>query len=265
MANPAAPAGIAARLNWLWRGLMTAVFFALFGLGGLLLSQVWFVLLLLLQRDPQQRQRRARHGIAFSFRCFLRCTRACGVLDYHIEGAELLQADRRCLVVANHPTLIDYVLLASVMPEVDCLVKADLQRNPFFCGVIRVANYLINSQSATLLADCEERLANNEAILIFPEGTRTRHGEAIKLQRGAANIALRCHCDLRLVHIVCSQPTLGKQNRWYQIPPRKPVFTVTVRERLAIGEFIKGNEETPSLAARQLTHYLQLALTPEHF
>ncbi len=50
-------------------------------------------------------------------------------------------------MVANHPTLIDYVILASVMPETDCLVKSALLRNPFVSGVIRSADYLINSEA----------------------------------------------------------------------------------------------------------------------
>ncbi|WP_034913975.1 MULTISPECIES: lysophospholipid acyltransferase family protein [Erwinia] len=253
----------AARLNACWRLLMTLVCFTLFGLGGLLLS-LCFNVLLLVQRDPHRRRRLARRGISFSFRCFLRTTRALGVLDYRIDGAEQLKTDRRCLVVANHPTLIDYVLLASVMPDVDCLVKAELQRNPFVCGVIRAADYLVNSQAETLLPDCRRRLDNGDAILIFPEGTRTRYGEALKLQRGAANIAVRSRCDLRIVHIRCTQKFLDKQSRWYQVPAAKPLFTVSVRDRIDSVPFTVGNEEALPLAARRLTHFLQHALTPEH-
>lgn len=60
--------------------------------------------------------------------------------------------------------------------------------------------------------------------MIFPEGTRTRYQQPVVLQRGAANIAVRCGCDLRIVHILCSQQTLGKQSRWYQIPPENPAL-----------------------------------------
>lgn len=249
------------RINWLWRLLMTGMCFVLFGLGGLLLSLVWFNLLMLIVRDKAKRRKLARRSIAASFRLFLNTAKITGALDYSITGIDALRSERGCLVIANHPTLIDYVLLASVMPETDCLVKSALLNNPFVSGVIKAADYLINSQADTLLSTCEQRLQQGETILIFPEGTRTRPGEKMTLQRGAANIAVRCGCDLRIVVIHCSEHLLDKHSRWYDVPPRKPLFTVEVRERVAIKQFYDAESQEPALAARQLNRHLLHQLT----
>lgn len=251
-----------ARLDWAWRLVMTGFCFALFGIGGLLLSVVWFNLLLLLVCNPVRRRRLARRSIAASFRAFLTVAKTLGVLDYRIEGSDVLRQEKGCLVVANHPTLIDYVLLASVMPETDCLVKSALLKNPFVSGVIRAADYLINSQADALLPACQQRLDQGDTILIFPEGTRTRPGEKMTLQRGAANIAVRCGSDLRVVTIHCSEHLLDKQSKWYDVPPAKPLFTVEVRERIAIDPFNDANLQEPALAARQLNRHLLLQLQP---
>lgn len=45
------------RLNRLWRAAMTGFCFALFGIGGLLLSLIWFNLLLVLVRNKTRRRR----------------------------------------------------------------------------------------------------------------------------------------------------------------------------------------------------------------
>lgn len=251
-----------ARLDWVWRLVMTGFCFALFGIGGLLLSVVWFNLLLLLIWNPARRRRLARRSIAASFRAFLTVAKTLGVLDYRIEGSDVLRQEKGCLVVANHPTLIDYVLLASVMPETDCLVKSALLKNPFVSGVIRAADYLLNSQADALLPACQQRLDQGDTILIFPEGTRTRPGEKMTLQRGAANIAVRCGSDLRVVTIHCSEHLLDKQSKWYDVPPAKPLFTVEVRERIAIDPFNDANLQEPALAARQLNRHLLLQLQP---
>ncbi|WP_336219966.1 lysophospholipid acyltransferase family protein [Citrobacter amalonaticus] len=254
--------GVFTTLNRLWRIAMTGVCFTLFGLGGLLLSVIWFNILLVFVWDNVRRRRIARRSIAASFRLFLTVTRVLGVLDYRIDGIDILRQERGCLVVANHPTLIDYVLLASVMPETDCLVKSALLKNPFLSGVVRAADYLVNSQADALLPASQQRLAQGDTILIFPEGTRTRPGEAMSLQRGAANIAVRCGSDLRVVTIHCSERMLDKESKWYQVPPTKPLFTVEVRERLKIDHFYDANSQEPALAARQLNRHLLLQLQP---
>lgn len=243
---------VSSRLNRLWRIFATGFCFSLFGLGGLLLSLIWFNILLVLVRQPARRRSLARRSIATSFRFFLWVTKVMGVLDYRFHGKDILRQERGCLVIANHPSLLDYVLLASVMPDTDCMVKSALLKNPFVSGVIRSADYLINSQADSLLPACQQRLARGDTILIFPEGTRTRVGEPMTLQRGAANIAVRCASDVRIVTIHCSQRMLDKQSKWYDVPPVKPIFDVNVGERLAIADFYDANLQEPALAARQL-------------
>lgn len=240
------------RLNRLWRIFATGFCFSLFGFGGLLLSLIWFTILLVCVRHTAHRRRLARRSISISFRFFLWVTKVMGVLDYRFHGKEILREDRGCLVVANHPSLLDYVLLASVMPETDCMVKSALLKNPFVSGVIRSADYLINSQADSLLPACRQRLAKGDTILIFPEGTRTRVGEPMALQRGAANIAVRCASDVRIVTIHCSQRMLDKQSKWYDVPPVKPIFDVNVRERLAIANIYDADLQEPARTARQL-------------
>lgn len=67
--------GLTSRLDRLWRITMTGFCFALFGLGGLLLSLVWFNLLLVIQRDRAKRRQLARRSISASFRLFLAVVR----------------------------------------------------------------------------------------------------------------------------------------------------------------------------------------------
>ena len=249
------------RVNRLGRLVGTAISFALFGLGALLLSLVWFPLLWLFGRDSVVRQRRAQAAIRCCFRLFLRLMSALGVMSYRIDGAERLQQDEGCLLVANHPSLLDYVLLASVLPRCDCIVKQALWRNPFVAGVVRAAGYLPNVAPGRLLPLCEQQLAAGGTLLIFPEGTRTTPGQPMQLQRGAANIAVRCQADLRLAHIICQPTTLTKQESWYHIPPRKPHFHVIISEKVAVDPFL-ADAPTPAVAARRLTDFLTNALMP---
>ena len=246
-------------MNRLWRLLATAFSFGLFGVGALLLTLAWFPWLRLACRSQARRRELAQGTIRHSFRFFLGVLSGLGVMSYKIEGAERLALDGGSLLVANHPSLIDYVLLASVAPRCDCIVKQALWQHPCFGGVIRAAGYLPNGEGEQLLAACRQRLAAGGLLLIFPEGTRTTPGQPLRLQRGAANIAVRCGADLRLAHILCQPSTLTKQESWYHIPTRKPHFHVMIGDKVAVAPFLCV---APSVAARQLTEFLTQALLP---
>ncbi|MBE0506873.1 MAG: 1-acyl-sn-glycerol-3-phosphate acyltransferase [Marinospirillum sp.] len=248
-------------INRFWRVLATGFCFVLFGVGSFLLSLIWFRLLFLVIRNPAERQRRARSSISACFRFFLEVARGIGALDYQIKGAEKLRTDQGCLILANHPTLIDYVLITSLLPHADCIVKAGLLNNFFLSGAVKSAGYLINSEGNLLVSACSERLAAGGVIVIFPEGTRTEPDQQPRLQRGAANIAVRVPCDMRLIQISCTETLLSKKSKWYKVPPQKPVFKIDVLDRVSPKPFLEQAQGVPSLAARRLTASLTQSLT----
>ena len=55
---------------------------------------MWFNILLVLVWDTSRRRRLARRSIAASFRLFLTVAKGLGVLDYRIDGAEILRQER---------------------------------------------------------------------------------------------------------------------------------------------------------------------------
>lgn len=249
------------RLKHWWRLGAITFCFILFGVGGLTLSTACFPLLRLFVRNEGKRHQLTQDSIRHSFRFFMWVAEFLGVLTLRIEGAELFKQDKGCLVVANHPSLLDYVILASVMPRCDCIVKGSLLSNFFMSGVIKSAGYMANSNSDLLLEECKEKISRGGTLLIFPEGTRSVPKQPIKLQRGAANIALRCDADIRIVHIWCEPVMLTKQDKWYKVPPDKTIYTVFIRNKLEIQPFKIESEKSLAIAARRLTSELKNQLT----
>lgn len=243
-----------------WRILATGMCFALFGLGGLLLRLVVFPILQVLVRDPQQRMLWSRHFIRLAFRAFVEVIRLCGVISYEITGLERLNRNG-LLILANHPTLIDTVLLMAFVRHADCIVKGALWRNPFTRGPVRAAGYISNAQGPDLIDDCIRSVRSGGNLIIFPEGTRTPGDGQISLKRGAANVAVRGGCTITPVRIRCTPGTLSKGEKWWQVPATRAHFRLHIGEDLHPDHII-GNEQPhgadhPTLAARQLTAYLQ--------
>ncbi|WP_434779125.1 lysophospholipid acyltransferase family protein [Neisseria sp. Ec49-e6-T10] len=250
-------------LNKIWRITATGFCFAFFGIGGLILSALWFPLLRLCIKNELKCHAMTQNSIKNTFRFFIKLMQTLGILDIHFIHLEKLDEDSGCIMVANHPSLLDYVFLASVMPRCDCIVKETLLDNFFMSGVIKAAGYIPNTQADILLPACQKKLNESGTILIFPEGTRTTPGQSIQLQRGAANIALRSKVDIRIARIHCDLPMLTKQGKWYNIPPAKPTFTISIDEKIHIHDFISDGDEALAADARRLTQYLQQKLS-EH-
>ncbi|GAA5215103.1 lysophospholipid acyltransferase family protein [Corallincola platygyrae] len=245
-----------------WRMLATGFCFAFFGLGGLFLALLVFPTIALFSRDQVTRRKRVQAAISRSFRFFIGVMRAFGVMTFSAEDIDKLTTDKGTIVVANHPSLIDVILLGAVMPRFDCIVKQALWHNPLLKGVVNAAGFIPNSAGEEVINTCRERLEEGENLVIFPEGTRTVPGQKIKLQRGAAQIAVRTQAPVRLVNIVCSPTTLTKGEKWYDVPPLRPHF------RLKVGELVEskgfcGDSVAFSLAARRLNSRLTEALDRE--
>ncbi len=248
-------------LNRFWRVLATGFCFAVFGLGGIVIGVLIYPLIVLLYRSPKRRQAISQKVIHWSFRCFVWLMSAVGVLSYEVQNLERLKR-RGLLILANHPSLIDVVFLISFVEHADCIVKAVLAQNPFTKGPINAAGFIANHGGAELLDDCLHSLQEGNNLIIFPEGTRTPLSGAVRLQRGAANVAVRGLVDITPVHIHSSLPMLTKGTPWWRVPMRKPHFIIQVRPDILIESFLSGNANE-ALAARRVTEFLSEQLFQE--
>lgn len=242
------------RLNRLWRIFATGLVFVLFGLGAILVSITMFPVLRMISRGSDDARRRIQRGMQKTFKFYVELMRVLGILTYEVHGLEQLRQPGR-LIVANHPTLIDVVFLVSLIPEVDCIVKQGLWRNPFLRWPVLWASYIPNSEGEELIETCAERIRSGHSLLVFPEGTRTVPGQPMRMQRGAAHVALAAEADILPVTITCTPPTLFKNNPWYRVPERRFHMTITAGTPRSATDFRKG-EPTPGKAARHLTQWM---------
>jgi len=247
------------RLNYCWRLFATAVSFAVFGLGGVIIPWIAVPAIILTSSTKLERQRKARWLTHRTFYYYIHFMRVMGVLTWRTADIERLQRPG-ILVLANHPCLIDVVFLLAFIPNADCIVKNGLLANPAMRGYIRLSGFISNESGPELVAEAGESMANGSALIIFPEGTRTRPGEPLHFRRGAANVALRTQTPVTPVTILCQPSTLSKMHHWYQIPPRKLRMTLLVGEDIMLDAYA---DQAPSRAARQLTRELEHYFTKE--
>lgn len=242
-------------LDHIWRVAATGLGFAVFFGGGALAAATLFPLIGVLTRDRRAKVLNTRRAMHWMFRGYLGFLRALGILRIEIAGRDLLHNLRGKLIVANHPSLLDVVLLMAVVPRVQCIVKHQLWDNLFLSGVVRQAGYIRNDLAAEeMMAACRDALSSGANLIVFPQGTRTPADSPLHFHRGFANIALATEAEIQTVKITCDPPYLAKGERWWQIPPRRPTF------RMVPGACLTADEQLTQvrpLAARALVRRLE--------
>ena len=247
------------KANYVWRIGATGLSFASFGLGGMAIGGVIAPMVKLSSQDPDVRKQRTQKVIKYSFKGFTEMMVKLGIMTYSVEGLEKLQQSQQELVIANHPTLIDVVVLIGLMEQANCVVKQALWSNPFTKGPVQNAGYILNAGSEQFIQDCVQKLQQDNAasLLIFPEGTRTAKGEQLnEFQRGAANIALRAGVPIRPVLITCTPSTLTKNEKWHHITERPFHIHVKVLDAIRVEDVLDDVAVNPK-NVRQLNQQLQ--------
>jgi len=237
-----------------WRLFATAFCFAVFGLSGLVMAIFWLPVYRLLYKDERKRQKAGRYSVHIGFKLFVWLMEVVGVLKVDVQGLSKLKKVKGKIVIANHPSLIDVVLLISLIPNANCVVKQQLWRNIFTRGVLRTSGYLSNLDPEALITDCKASLLSGSNLIIFPEGTRTQPGQVVKFRRGAANIALRSGINFQRTIIQIMPPALTKGLPWYKVPKTKMFMTLDVLEEFDISEY---SRESLSLSVRKLTRDIE--------
>ena len=127
----------------------SAAVFLPFWIGAPILGWVVFPLLDLLWRRRSRAERMARFQRIASrgFALLEHMMRWFRLHDFHPGRARIDAPEGACVVVANHPTLIDVVALSAVLPKLCCIAKPMMCRNPLTSRLVRYLGYIEASRA----------------------------------------------------------------------------------------------------------------------
>lgn len=245
------------RVNPVLFVLAVAFCFVFFGIGGLVLSLYFLVVRLVIPKQAL-RERHCRFVVGKGFGVVVWLMRSLGIAKIEFDAAIPRSFEAGRLVIANHPSLVDIVMLVAFYPQATCVIKQSIWRHPAMGFVVRSCGYIPNGGQAVVLEECAKRIRRGEVLIIFPEGSRTTFGESLKLTRGAANIALEAKCQVEVLHIDCIVPFLTKEVDWKTVPSRKPHFYFSYLGSINTNDF---ENEPRSLLSRQITRDWTRVLT----
>ncbi len=220
----------------LLRILLTGLAFLVFNAGSALIS---WVLIPLERRKlrglPADEQRRQWDAFYLScYRVIVGYMRASRLFFYRPPPLPPdFPHDRPYVLIANHPTLIDILIIKATVPGATCLVKASLFRKPHLRNLLLYGNDFPGPDGddralgATGVLDTfVERLEMGFPVVVFPEGTRSPRYQLQRFRRGAMEAAIRARVPIVPIYIGCNPPTLLKGEKWHEVPTKDIRFDV---------------------------------------
>ncbi len=166
------------------------------------------------------------------------------------EGVGSLEGEGGLVIAANHPGFFDAIIVSAFLPEVVCVMRAGLLKNPLFSGAALRSGFIPNDSGADFVRSSVAKLKGGENVLIFPEGTRTGEGRFVNsLKGGFALIAIKAKVPVQtlLVEMEGNMFRKGVPLWW---PARLPVkIRVRVGERFFVGEGESAHQLTGRVQA----------------
>jgi 1-acyl-sn-glycerol-3-phosphate acyltransferase len=213
-----------ARLVWehvvFWVGL------TVLAVSGVIVTLVAIVAAPLLPKV--QRVRMGQGILHHFFRHYFRLLASTSLFRFDIDEMSGLAGEPPMVLVANHPALLDAMLVAARVPNVVGIMKADVRLSPIYAGAAFLAGYARADRPIEMIHAMVNALAAGQHVLVFPESTRTVRRPINPFKGNFGLIAKQAGVPVQALIIEADSPYLGKG--WPML--RKPRMPICFKVRL---------------------------------
>jgi len=114
---------------------------------------------------------------------------------FRVAGAMPTDPRNPYVVVSNHESFVDILLISHLPWEMKWLSKKEMFRIPVGGWLMRMARDIEldrgdRTSADAALATCRDRLDDHVSVMIFPEGTRSTSGDLLPFKDGAFRLAI---------------------------------------------------------------------------
>jgi len=189
---------------WAWLVLGGAVIVAV--------PVVGIVWLATVRRDP------GRYLAGYTFRKVAVVAQTLNPLwKFTVSGDVPTDPRRPYMVVANHESFVDILLISHLPFEMKWLAKSDFFSYPLIGWLMRMAGdiRLVRSDRASrtdVLDQMADRLAKKVSVMVFPEGTRSASGDLGNFRDGAFKVALEAGVPILPLAVIGTRDALVKHD-----------------------------------------------------
>jgi 1-acyl-sn-glycerol-3-phosphate acyltransferase len=136
---------------------------------------------------------------------------------FKVSGTTPSDPRRPYVVVANHESFVDILLICHVPMEMKWMSKSDFFKYPMIGWAMRLARDIrLDRDDAKgggrALDQARERLDTKVSVMIFPEGTRSKHGELQPFKDGAFKLAIEKGAPILPLAVIGAREALIKHD-----------------------------------------------------
>jgi 1-acyl-sn-glycerol-3-phosphate acyltransferase len=140
------------------------------------------------------KKRRLLHSQCFWWSDAVICMNPFWKVD--VNGLEHIDKRRTYVIVANHQSIADIIILYQTRMQFKWVAKESLFRVPFlgWCMLLTKHIKLVRGRPASILHAYRQAvtwLENDMSVMFFPEGSRSKTGELAEFHSGAFKLAIR--------------------------------------------------------------------------
>ncbi len=136
-----------------------------------------------------------------------------------VQGLEKLDSTRHYIFIANHQSYIDIPALVHALPlfQLRWIAKKEILWVPLFGWVLWTTKHIIVdrsnlSKAMTSLRKARDRIKKGISVVVFPEGTRSRHGKLLPFKRGGFLLAIKTQTPIVPITINGSGTILPRED-----------------------------------------------------
>jgi 1-acyl-sn-glycerol-3-phosphate acyltransferase len=135
-----------------------------------------------------------------------------------VEGA-WPEGVRGCVVVANHQSILDILLLSRMPREMKWMAKEVLFRVPWIGWMLRMSGDIAlrrgeRESGLEALGRAREHLARGVPVMVFAEGTRSKDGRLLPFKSGAFRLAIEAGVPILPVAVNGTGEGMPKGGPW---------------------------------------------------